>query len=55
MKIITAPECKLPKLTFTFFQLWNQTEITPGVLGCTVDGLEIRTADSLIGEWFVFC
>ena len=55
MKIITAPECKLPKITFTSFDLWDQTEITENVYGCKYDGLEIRTTDPLIGDWFVFC
>ena len=54
MKIIKAPECKLPKITFTAFDLYPPKKISTDTFDCKKDGLEIRLSDPLIGEWFVF-
>ncbi|KAK8400468.1 hypothetical protein O3P69_003258 [Scylla paramamosain] len=53
VKWIQAPECHVPKLTFSAFELYGKNPYCSGNTCCYFDALEIRTDNLNYGE--VFC
>lgn len=54
VKWIKAPACKLIKITFTDFELYQKTDKTVDgvtVNACWHDHLELRTSNMLEGDW----
>ncbi|ROT76534.1 putative protein SpAN-like [Penaeus vannamei] len=55
VKWIKAPACKLIKITFTDFELYQKTDKTVDgvtVNACWHDHLELRTSNMLEGDWY---
>ncbi|KAK8744901.1 hypothetical protein OTU49_000675 [Cherax quadricarinatus] len=53
VKLIVAPKCFTPRLTFTSFKLYGKSNYCDGKSCCYFDNLEIRTKNPFSGD--IFC
>ena len=52
-QVIVAPPCKLPKLTFQYFDMYDKILNNQGLVTCYFDALLIRLDKSYKGNVYV--